>query len=231
MNLNEFHARVRRVTGLGGDATDLALITGWVNEAVLQFQRETKMNTRLAALSVTADQGDYTLDDDILSMQGLWYEPADTTQRRLLQPVSVETMFELRLPDAPANSLVRHYAMSGAHTLMLHAAPPSSSDQLHILYVPRPSALSATSESPASSALGNIPEEYHPLLEAYAKWKGAESEEHRGSDNGLQFQAQWEREIAKIRGEMKRKAGMVQPPVRLGRPRGAIVGPGVDRGY
>ena len=230
MTLNEFHARVRRVTGLGGDATDLALITGWVNEAVVQFQRETKMNTRLASLAVTAGQGDYTLDDDILSMQGLWYEPADSTQRRLLQPVAVETMFQLRLPDQPANALVRHYALSGAHTLMLHAAPASSSDELHILYVPRPTAMSATSESPASTGFGNIPEEYHPFIEAYAKWKGAESEEHKGSDNGLQFQAEWERGIAKIRGEMARKAGVVQPSVRLGRPRGPAVGNGVDIG-
>jgi hypothetical protein len=230
MNLNDFHARVRRVTGLGSDATDLALITGWINEGVVQFLRETKMNTRLATLAVTAGQEDYTLDDDILAMQGLWYSPADTTQRRLLQPVSVETMFELRLPDQSANSLTRHYCLSGAHTLMLHAAPASSDDELHIMYVPRPAALSSTADAPSATANGNIPAEYHPVIEAYAKWTGAEAEEHKGSDNGLQFQAQYEREIAKIKGEMKRKAGAVQPAVRLGRPRGPHVGNGVDIG-
>jgi hypothetical protein len=231
LNLSEFRSRVRRVTGLGSDATDLAMIDSWVNEAVVQFLRETKMNTRLAALAVTAAQEDYTLDTDILAMQGLWYEPATTIQQILLQPVAVETMFELRLPTAVVNPTVKYYALSGAHTLMLYPAPPSSSDILHIMYVPRPAALSATSDAPSATANGNIPSEYHPILEAYAKWKGAEAEEHRGSDNGLQFQAQWEREIAKIRGEMKRKAGMVQPPVRLGRPRSPRVGPGVDVGY
>ena len=230
MNLSEFRSRVRRVTGLGSDATDLALIDSWVNEGVVQFLRETKMHTRLAALAVTAGQGDYTLDTDILAMQGLWYEPSGT-DKQLLQPVAPETIFELRIPQAQDTTTVRHYAMSGAHTLMLWPDPPSSADQLHILYVPRPAAMSVTADTPSASANGNIPAEYHPLIEAYAKWKGAEAEEHRGSDNGLQFQAQWEREIAKIRGEMKRKAGMVQPPVRLGRPRTVFVSPGVDVRY
>lgn len=232
MNLSEYRTRIARVTGMSTAAAgDLSLMDSWVNEGVVQFLRETKLNTRLAALAVSAGQGDYTLDDDILAMQGLWYQPSGSTEQRLLEPVSPETLFQLRMPTNQSSTIVRHYAMSGAWTLMLWPDPPSSSDILHILYVPRPTAMSVTSDSPADSNHGNVPLEYHPIIEAYAKWKAASAEEHKGSDNGLQFQAEWERGIAKIRGEVQRKAGMVQPRVRLGYPAPTVpLSPGVDLG-
>jgi hypothetical protein len=230
LNLAEYRTRIARVSGMStASSADTALMDAWVNEGIVKFLVETKMHTRLASLALTADQGDYTLDTDILAMQALWYEPSDN-DKKLLERVAPETLFELRLPQATDNTTSRYYAISGAHTLMLYPDPPSSSDLLHLLYVPRPAALSSTADTPSATANGNIPEEYHDVIEAYALWKAARAEEHKGSDNGLQFQSEYERAIAKIRGEIQRKAGVVQPSVRIGRPRRFPVSPGVDAG-
>ena len=229
MNLSDFRTRAARVSGMStSDSGDTALLDAWTNEAVEQFLKETKINIRTASLAVTADTGDYTLDTDILAMQALWYAPAANAQSALLQPLSPEAMIEMRLIADTAGNNPRYYAMAGSNTIMIHPEPLSSSDRLHVLYVPRHTALSATSDTPSATANGNIPAEYHSVLESYVKWKACEAEEHRPSQNGLQFQAEWEKGIQKVRMEMKRKAGMVIPAARIGRPRSLPVGNGVD---
>jgi hypothetical protein len=232
LNLSEYRTRIARVTGMSTAAAgDLSLMDSWVNEGVVQFLRETKYNVRRAALAMTAGSGDYSLDTDILALQAAYYQPTGADQR-LLIPVTPERMMELRLPNQSGYSTVQNYAMAGGNTIMLWASPPASTDILHVLYVPRPAVMSVTSDSPSDTAKGNIPAEYHPVIEAYAKWKAASAEEHKGSDNGLQFQAEWERAIAKVRGEMFRKAGGVQPAVRIGRGSPFVPpGNGVDMGY
>jgi hypothetical protein len=232
MNLATFRSRIARVTGMSNSVTaDQALMDGWVNEGILQFLRETKHNVKLAAMAVTAGQADYLLDTNILSLQGLWYEPADSVRGPLLEQVTPERIFEMRLPEFTDTSGSRYYALAGAHTLMLYPDPGDSDDLLHLLYVPRPTALSATSDAPSGTANGNIPEEYHTIIEAYAKWKAAEAEEHKGSDYGIQFQAEYERGIAKVKGDIRRKSGVIAPTVTIGRPRRVYPSPGVDLGY
>lgn len=229
MNLGTFRTRIARVIGMSLSVTaDTALIDGWVNDAVEQFLRETKLNVRTASMALTADQSDYTLDTDILSMQALWYQPASGSTS-LMEPIAPEDMFVLRFNESDGGGPPNYYCLTGAHTLMLYPPPASSSDEIHLLYVPRPAALSSTADTPSATANGNIPAEYHVLLEAYAKWKAGEAEEHRPSDNGLQFQAEWERGITRVKAELKRKAGPVIGSVRIGRTRNwPRVGNGVD---
>jgi hypothetical protein len=225
----QLQTRVARVVGLSLTVSaDMALMLGWYNDAVEQFLRETKLNVRPASLSVTAGQDDYTLDDDILSMQSLWFQPASGSTSMMI-PIAPEDMAQIRMFNIDGAGPPVRYALLGAHTLQIHPEPSDNGDLLHILYVPRPAALSASSDSPAATALGNIPGEYHVILEAYVKWKAGESEEHRPSDNGLQFQAEWERGVVKVKAELKRKAGPVIGSVRIGRGwHGAGVGNGID---
>jgi hypothetical protein len=224
----QVQTRVARVIGMSMSVTaDTDLILGWYNDAVVQFLRETKINVRPASLAVTADQDDYTLDTDILAMQAMWYQPAAGSTSMMIA-ISPEEMYERRMVTSDGGP-PQFYALSGAHTLLLSPPPSSDSDAIHMLYVPRPAAMSATSDTPSASANGNIPAEYHTILEAYTKWKAGEAEEHRPSENGLQFQAEWERGIVKVKAEVRRKAGPVIGSVRIGRgmsyPR---VGNGVD---
>ena len=223
----QVQTRVARVIGMSLSVTaDTALILGWYNDAVEQFLRETKINVRTASLAVTAGQEDYTLDTDILAMQALWYQPASGSTSMMI-PITPEDMF-LRRMITSTGGPPTFYALSGAHTLLIDPAPVSDDDLIHMLYVPRATAMAATGDSPAATANGNIPSEYHVVLEAYVKWKAGEAEEHRPSENGLQFQSEWERSITRIKAELKRKAGPVMPSARIGRSHMPAVGPGVD---
>lgn len=227
MNLAAFRSRVARVSGMSTtDAGDLALIDAWVNDAVVQFLKDTKLNVSPASLAVTAGQGDYSLDTDILAMQSLWYSPAADAQSALMVAKSPEELYEMRFSASSGPPVF--YALLGANSLLIHPEPESSSDTLHMLYVPRPASVSATADSPAATAKGNIPEEYHVILEAYAKWKACEAEEHRPSENGVLFMQQYQQGIAMVRGELKKKAGVTMPSVRLGHPRRYATGNGVD---
>lgn len=218
MNLNDFRVRAARVSGMStSESGDTDLLDSWANEAVVQFLKDTKLDVRKAALALTADQGDYTLDADILSFSDVWIEPASGQFDGLLQPTSSGDLIARRRLEVTPESSVVYYALRGAHTLMLHPAPQSSSDVLHILYVPRPDAMATTAATPSATANGNIPEEYHPLIEAYVKWKACSAEEHRGSDNGLQFQAEYERGVARVRGDMNKKAGVLKAGATWGR--------------
>ena len=224
----QLQTRVARTIGLSLTvAEDMSLMLGWYNDAVEQFLRDTKINVRPASLAVTAGQEDYTLDTDILSMQALWFQPASASTSMMI-PITPEDMYRKRMVESTGGP-PQFYSLVGAHTLMLHPAPSSDSDLVRMLYVPRPAAMAASADTPAATANGNIPSEYHVILEAYVKWKAGQAEEHRPSENGLQYQAEYEREITRVRGELRRKAGAVIGSVRMGR-HGSIpaVGNGVD---
>lgn len=228
MNLAAFRSRAARVSGMStSDSGDLALLDAWTNDAVEQFLRETKLNVRKASLDTTAGSADYTLDTDILAMQAVYIDPASSDPSQLLQARTPEDIIHMRI-RAEDTTAPRFYALAGANTIMLHPAPESG-DTLHILYVPRHTALSTTADTPSASANGNIPAEYHVILEEYVKWKACEAEEHKPSESGKAFQRNFELGCTKVRAEMKRKAGVVIPPVRVGRPRpGFPASPGID---
>ena len=233
MNLNDFRTRAARVSGMStSDSGDLALLDSYANEAVLQFLKSTKINVRTASMAVTADQGDYTLDTDILSMEDLYVDPASGNEEQLLRKTSSSDITEMRLREASADVSVMYYALEGAHTLLLYPSPQSSSDTLHMRYVPRPtSSLAATADSPSATAYGNIPEEFHPALLSYILWKACEAEDHRPSEFGLKHQAEWERQIAKTRSDLNRKTGVMSAPAKWGRrPQRNFATPGTDLG-
>jgi hypothetical protein len=172
---------------------------------------------------------DYTLSASILAMQALWFAPAADAQSALLQARVPEDIVGMRLAVDSVASNPRFYALAGANTIMLHPAPQATGDTLHILYVPRHTALSSTADSPSATANGGIPAEYHVILEDYVKWKACEAEEHKPSDNGKVFMQAFESGCARVRGEAQKKAGVVVAPVRVGRPRTVWPhSPGVD---
>lgn len=201
------------------ELTDTDLIDAWVNEAIIQFLLSTKYYILKASLGVTAGSGDYLLDTDILAFTDVWIEPASGGQSGMLEPLDSAALMAKRLLSDPSGLPPMYYAMQGGNTLLLYPTPQSSSDLLHILYVPRPSSvLSATSDSPSATAMGGIPDEYHHLLESYAKWKACEAEEHKPSEYGLQHQAAWERGLLMVRRDMNKKSGVFKAKARWGYP-------------
>ena len=132
-----------------------------------------------------------------------------------------------------ANGDPTHIAYEGQQVL-LYPTPQSSDDELHILYVPRPtSALVGTTDSPATTAYGGIPEEYHPALESYVKWKGSQHSNDQATGNGQSFQQEWETAIMEAIVSESRRAGLKRGGVQIGRGPDwrRLAGPGVDLGY
>lgn len=230
MNLATFRSRVSHATGLSNTSgsTEQGLIDGWVNEAVEQFLRKTKIHVRTASLALTADQGDYELDTDILSFRNVWIEPANDGPQRTLDQVSELQIIEYRrLATATPDPTARWFALGGANVFMLYPAPDDSGDMLHIAYVPRPAALAATADSPSSTANGGIPSEFHPTLEAYAKWKAGE---HAANPLAPEWRQEWFTGIADAKIDTGRKAGLLVTRARIGYRTHWPVSPGVDTG-
>lgn len=232
MNLNDFRTRVARAVGMStGTTADTDLIDAWANEAVEQFLVETKTFTQTASLAVTADSGDYLLDTDILAFKDVYYNPA-TGDSLIMEPTSSKEITRMRLFTGTTDVAPRFFSLEGSNLLRLYPLPASSSDTIHMIYVPRPSStLSATADTPSATAYGGIPVEYHPVLEAYVKWKAGEAEEHRASDNGLRWNAEWERGLAMVRAKQNMKDGVWKGKKVGGRKPGRYgYSPGVDLG-
>lgn len=230
MNLSDIRARVARVSGMStSTAADLALIDAWANDSVLQFLKDTKVNVLQASMSVTAGTPDYTLDSDILSFTDVWIDSSTTGYDHLLEPTDSRDILRRRVQSQVAGVSPQYYALQGANLLMLYPSPISSADKLNIIYVPRPtSALASTADTPSASAYGNIPSEYHHILEAYVKWKACEAEEHRASENGQMFMAEYQTGIARVRRDMNMKAGAFKAAARYGRRSSVPTTPGID---
>lgn len=232
MNLNDFRTRAARVVGMStSTSADTDLIDAWANEAVTLFLADTKCYTQLASLSVTADQGDYDLDSDVLALKDLYYDP-ESGDSLIMEPTSSREITRMRLFTGTTEVAPRFFSLEGASLLRIYPLPASSNDTLHIVYVPRPaSALAATGDDPSVAAYGGVPLEFHHILEAYVKWRAAEAEEHRASQNGLTFQAEWERGLSFARAKINRKDGVWKGRKVGGRKRRFPYTPGVDLGY
>ena len=150
MNLATFRTHIARATGLAtGDTTVLQLIDDAVNEGIVEFLKGTKIFSIPAALSLTADQDTYSLDADILTIQSIWYGPADGTQSVMMEEVGLGDLLQLKLRQSAVDVTPRYFARLGGNAIQLYPAPGSTSDQLHVTYTPYPSALSATADTPS----------------------------------------------------------------------------------
>lgn len=239
MNLTALKLRVQRTVGLDSSGAVLTdektLVEQWADEAALKFLMETKVTKRTAVLDLTASTGDYTLDADVLAFQDAYLQPADGSQQYMVQPVSSAVIRAWRLAQVTTVGPPAYMAYEGG-MIMLYPTPTSSSDKLHIVYVPRPTGTfvgGGGTEAWSDATRGNIPVEYHDILEAYVKWKAAEYSAHSPSQNGQLWHGEWESGLAKAKIHQAKKAGNPHPVARVGR-RGLLrfpIGNGIDVRY
>lgn len=235
MNVAEFALRVTHAIGIDAATANSAtsqeytLFLSWLNEGVVDFLRKTKLYKQTAILSVTAGQSDYSVDSAVLAFEDLYYAPNGGTSR-MLEQVDSSRLRELRIMADTTDSDPRYYAYEG-NLIMMYPAPLSSSDRLHMVYVPRPTAMSTTAHDPSATGYGGIPSEYHPVLESYVKWKAAEHANDKASGNGAAFAQQYTNGVVDARVSEQRKAGMLIGRVNMGRANWrSYARPGVDVG-
>lgn len=214
--------RVASKIGMSG-TEELALLEGWVDEAVQQYMVETKAIVREGVLTFTAGVSDYTLPVGILSFSSIWVDPANSDTVELEQVGSGEMIRRRRYEYTGDNPSV--YQLLGMDLLRVHPTP-SSGDTMHILYVPAPPTLANGDDL----SLAGVPLADHPTIEEYVSWKAADWDDDTSSKVGQSYQQGWEMGLrrAKIR---RNRMDNGWGPVRPGR-RGYIPPrPGTDVGW
>ena len=228
--------RTSRTIGLSQAAShpERALMVDWYNEAVDQFLVETKMVEKTVAMTVTAGQGDYTLDAEIISMKDLNYIPSGN-QGFLMIPVDETEITQRRLLQGSPALLPERYALAGSSTLMLWPTPTSSADAIHGIYVSHAaSAMTADGHSPDTAVYGGIPVEWHPVLLSYVMWQAGMLAKDELSQAGQLYAQQWASGLTRAKMKQTKKLGVRVPHARVGyRDKGtsSAVSPGVDLGY
>ena len=198
MDLADIRNEVTRVIGLDSTAagTDELLLDAWANEAVVDILLETRCYVASATTDVTVDEGDYTLDSDILHVVDVHLASGGVKYR--LKHVSPQQLLDMRVSDnAEAASPVTHFAVVGSNLLMVYPIP-STADTMTIYYVPRPTAMSTGTNDPSTTTYGGIPTEFHRAIVKYVEAEAADYRDDATSQQGDRYRADYGRWLSKI---------------------------------
>lgn len=213
LTLADIRSRVANAIGLDNTNGGLeqGLIDSWTNEACLDFLERTKAKVEQAQMTLTSGQGDYELPSGVLVMNQLELTTASDGQLLLLEPIEpAELLWRRRYAGAEP---VRYYAMQGDNLLMLYPTPQGA-DTLNMYYVPVPGSL-VNSTDPLTNA--GIAPKWHAIIELYVKAKAGEFNDDSSSQNGATYLQQYEAEVRKARGRIRRAQGRRRPPAVPGR--------------
>lgn len=247
--LNTLQSDVAGVLGLDFDAAnpgngDGPRLKGWANDAVLDMLRRTRCYVTTDTLNLTSGTGDY----DLLTLKPSWLEILDIYSTSgganfRLQRLNPTDLINLRLFSV-TSSPEKMWALEGANLLMFYPSPLAA-DQVTVYYVPKPTAMSNTTDDPSSATFGGIPTEFHYGLELYMQWKAADAFDDESSQNGETYRrmylgdptarpgsAQGKGFIGTMREDILRKGGRHMGPALIP-PRSRriyVQNPGVDVG-
>lgn len=241
MNLGDMQTRVKSEIGLSSTA-EVTLITGWCNDAVVQFLKATKCHIEPFTMALTAGQQDYDLPSSMLAFKELYIVPGDGSTNRLLEVLSTDEVLDRRrFPAGGFQPL--GYSVEGWDLLMLSSKAVSSSDTLNGLYVPRPTPMASATDDPSTDTFGGIPTEYHETVVQYVLWKAAVWDDDIGASMGqgtrrfvmigAAYQQNWEQGLRQAKMEVNRRGGIRWAPARPGgrrRRRFVPPTPGTDTG-
>lgn len=205
MNLDTYRTRIKQVLGLNAD--DHTLIDGWVNDGVIDFIRRTHCNVNCADLTTSADVWKYTLPSSVMAMKEIWRDGSDV----LVVPVDPTQITRMRTASPQVADSFLYYALEGSDLLMLYPTP-ADSYELDVFYVPYPTAMAVTSDSPT-----DIPVEYHTGPELYALWRGADYRDDDTSKQGLTYREQYLEYVQETIRSLNRKQGQRMPVARTSR--------------
>jgi hypothetical protein len=211
--LSDIRTRVSSVVGLDNTASsaEQQLIDSWTNEACVDFLERTKAKVELATITLTPNQGDYEIPTGALIINDITVTNASDGQVLPLEPIPYEELiWRRRYPGAVP---VRYYAFSGANLLSLYPTPQTP-DTMDISYVPYPGLL-VNATDPLTNT--GIPPQFHYIIELYVKAKAGDYNDDASSQNGMLYDQQYQLEVKKARGRIRRLQGRRRPPALPGR--------------
>ena len=200
--------------------TEESQLIAWLNEGVIDVLLRARVNVNCGDLTLTANTWKYTLPTSALAVQDISYT-STTGSSGTLTRVTPEDILRFRSATPATGATVRYYALNGNDMLMVYPTP-SAADTLTIYYVPRPTALSSTSSTahdPSSETYGGIPTEYHKAIELYALAQAAEFTDHKPSQYGARYKAEYEGKLIEIKRAMRHRGGRSLGPAIVGKRR------------
>ncbi len=216
--LAQFRTAVAGELGLlntvAGDQTQ---IDRWVNQGVTDVVGRSRCKVSSGTTSLSAGQADYTISG---SMEILNAFVSFAGQNYQLQHVDTETLLNMRNASVAYTSPARYYAFNGADLLMIYPTPATAAsatnpDSVTFYYVPYPTTLSASSDSPSE-----IPTEYHPAVEYFAFYRGATFTDDQSSQMGQQYLQQYEMWLRRLKKRVALSGGRTLARARIADGRG-----------
>lgn len=205
-SLAQFRSQVSYKLGTDNTAgsVEQGLVDGWVNQAIVDILMETAVYVVESVATLTSGQGDYTMDSNILIVKDVYITSGGSTWT--LDHVSPDQIIQYRTSTSVGGGPSRYFALNGADVLMLYPTP-SAGDTATLYYVPRPTALSGSTDDPSSASQGGIPSEWHKAIEWYALWQGGDYMDDDSSQNGERYRTYYEGWLKRIKKERSRKGG------------------------
>lgn len=191
------------------------LLDRWLNEGIVDVLLQTRCNVNSLDMETTADEWRYTTPTTILSLLDITYQSTSSSATSSIERVTPAEILRLR-EQGDGGGTPRYYALAGNDLLMLYPTP-ATVDTISILYVPRPTALSATGNDPSDDTYGGIPAEYHKAVEYYALWQAGDYDDDNTSNWGLGYRQTYMELIAQFKKAMRRKGGRSLGRARVGR--------------
>jgi hypothetical protein len=199
------------------DADELERVDAWVNRGYEDILLRTQCKVCHGTMTTTEGEWRYALPTNTLDILEIWLEsddgsttPFEKTDSRHL--IRMRAGLETEIGSPP-----RYFATDGSNMFMLWPTP-SSTDTINVLYVPRPTALSATADTPT-----DIPNEFHEGILWYALWQAADADDDSSSQMGEYYRSLYEGRdgmggyLDRIRKHNRRRGGRRLSPVSFSR--------------
>lgn len=214
MSLTLANIRSRVTARLGLDSTsgssEVTLLDAYINDAYEDFLQRTACWIERSTMTTTAGTADYDMDQDIMQIIELYVTGTDSLETQMARVTPVDIL-EFRRTSSDTDSPSRRYATQGHNMLMLWPTP-SDADTLTVYYVPRPSTMSASTDSASL-----IPPQYHKALEFYALAEMADYDDDQSSAMGQSYRARYEQMVVACRREATRMGSRRLAPARVGK--------------
>lgn len=223
--LSDLQTEVSEEIGSINATEDATKINRFLNRGVRDFLLRSGVKVSSATMDLTADQNDYTLDDEVLDIKNVSLASGGSDYR--FEQVSPQELLDMRRGETSSNSPAMHYALNGSDLFMVYPTP-AAADTITIYYVKKPTEMSSAANDPSTATYGGIPVVFHDALALYAMWKLASFDDDQSSAQGQRYKDEYMERVRDARRNVATKGNARMPRARVGRRRLAPHDPSAD---
>lgn len=198
--------RVNRRLGLDTTASgvDDVELEAALNDGVREVLLRTHCYVHCGDMDLTANVWKYDLPSTILALKTVF-----TTDGGEWSRVTASEMIALQRGGATADT-PSAYAIEGSNLFMVWPTP-STSGEVDVLYVPKPTEMSSGSHDPSNSTYGGVPVEFHHAIVLWACAQAADKEDDQSSGVGQKYMQEFEVAVSRAAAAVNRMGGRPAP--------------------